>query len=258
MSENLLLAALPQEERQRLEPFLRWVEVHLGETLIEPEEPIKYMFFPYDAITSTLQEMSDGSSIETGLMGVEGMIGIQFWLGMPSTPTRTIVQVQGFGHLMKAQDFKREVMDKPSPLNDLVARYTHAFLTMTSQVAACNRMHTIDQRLCRWLKLVHNRVRRNEFPMRQEFLAAMLGVQRPTVSTAANMLMRAGLISYSRGQMRIEDPDGLVAGCCECYELMETQMDRIFNEPWRQFARKEDEQSRNADRDSTGIPGRRK
>src|SRR5262245_25808568 len=154
MSENLLLAALPPEERRRLDPFLQWVEVRLHETLIEPEEPINYMFFPYDAITSTLQELSDGSSIETGLMGVEGMIGIQYWLGMPSTPTRTIVQVQGFGHRMKAEDFKREVMNKPSPLNDLVARYTHAFLAMTSQVAACNRLHTVDQRLCRWLKLV--------------------------------------------------------------------------------------------------------
>jgi hypothetical protein len=180
--------------------------------------------------------------IETGLMGVEGLVGIQLWLGMPSTSTKTIVQVDGRGHRMRAADFIREVMNRPeSPLNGLIGRYIHAFLAMTSQVAACNRLHTIDQRLCRWLKLVHNRVRRDQFQMRQEFMAEMLGVQRPTVSTAANMLQQAGLISYSRGQMRIRDPEGLLAGSCECLQLMETQFDRIFEKPWRELVRERDE-----------------
>ncbi|MBV9929134.1 MAG: Crp/Fnr family transcriptional regulator [Acidobacteria bacterium] len=240
--ENLLLAALPREERERLDPFLEWTEVKFEETFIEPDEPIRLVFFPYDAVTSTLQELSDGSSIETGLMGVEGMIGIQFWLRMPSTPTRTFVQVPGYGHRMKSEDFLREVMERPeSPLNTLVARYTHAFLTMTSQGAACNRLHTLDQRMCRWLKLVHNRVRRPEFPMRQEFMAAMLGVQRPTVSTTAAILQKAGLITYTRGRMTILNPEGLVKGACECLELIETQMDRIFDTPWRDLIRREDE-----------------
>jgi len=243
--ENLLLAALPREERERLDPFLQWTGVEFEQNLIEPNEPIRLVFFPFDAITSTLQELSDGSSIETGLMGIEGMIGIQLWLRMPSTPTRTFVQVPGQGHIMKAADFVREVMNRPeSQLNILVARYTHAFLAMTSQGAACNRLHTLDQRMCRWLKLCHNRVRRAEFPMRQEFMAAMLGVQRPTVSTTASILQKAGLITYTRGQMTILDPEGLVAGACECLELMERQMDRIFDAPWRELARREDQKGR--------------
>jgi CRP-like cAMP-binding protein len=238
--ENLLLASLPREERRRLEPFLEWTVVEFQETLIEPDEPITQVFFPYDAVTSTVQELGDGGSIETGLMGVEGMIGVQLWLRMPSTSSHTFVQVPGFGHRMTAEDFVREVRDRPSPLNELIARYTHAFLTMTSIAAACNRLHTVDQRLCRWLKLVHNRVRRDEFPMRQEFMAQMLGVQRPTISTAANMLQQAGFVTYTRGRMTVLDPEGLVEGACQCYELMEREMDRIFDAPWREMARRED------------------
>lgn len=243
MSENLLLAALPPEERRRLDPFLEWVEMSQLETLIEPNEPITQMFFPFDAITSTVQELEDGSSIETGLMGIEGLIGIQLWLHSPRTPTRTFVQIQGRGHRMSAEDFKREVMGRPeSPLNHLVARYIHAFLMMTSQTAACNRLHTVDARLCRWLKLVHNRVRRDEFAIRQEFLAQMLGVHRPTVSVAANTLQKAGLISYSRGHLKILNAEGLKDGACECLELMEAQFDKIFDHPWRDLARQEDEE----------------
>ena len=238
--ENLLLASLPREERERLDPFLEWTGVEFEENLIEPNEPIRLVFFPYDAITSTLHELSDGSSIETGLMGVEGMIGIQLWLRIPSTPSRTLVLIAGRGHRMDAEVFVREVRDTASPLNHFVARYTHAFLTMTSVVAACNRLHTLDQRMCRWLKLVHNRVRRDEFQMRQEFMAMMLGVQRPTVSTTAGILQKAGLITYTRGRMTVLDAQGLLEGSCECLELMEREMDRIFDRPWREAARRED------------------
>jgi Crp-like helix-turn-helix domain len=235
-----MLSLLPPDERERLDPFLKWDMVELEETLIEPEEPIKQIFFPHDAVTSTIQEMADGDSLETGLMGVEGMIGIQLWLGMQSTLTRTIVQVQGYGHRMKASDFIREVRDKPSPLNPFIGRYTYAFLSMTSICAACNRLHTLDQRMCRWLKLIHNRVRRDEFPMRQEFMAHMLGVQRPTVSTTAYILQQAGLITYARGQMKILKPEGLVEGACGCYQLMEREMDRIYEVPWRKLTHSED------------------
>lgn len=226
--ENLMLAALPSQERERLDPFLKWVAVDFEETLIEADEPITQIFFPYDAVTSTVQEMDDGSSIETGLAGPEGMVGLQLWLRTSSTPARTFVQVAGHGHRMKASDFVREVRDKPSPLNELIARYTHALLSMTSVGAACNRLHTLDQRMCRWLKLIHNRVRRDEFAMRQQFMAQMLGVQRPTVSTTAYTLQQAGLISYSRGQMKILNPQGLVEGACQCYELMEREMNRVY------------------------------
>jgi CRP-like cAMP-binding protein len=241
--ENLLLAALPQDERDRLDPFLEWRDEELKEVLIEPDEPITHVFFPYDAVTSTIQEFPDGSTIETGLMGVEGIIGIQLWLRMPSTPTRTIIQIAGRGHRMTANDFIREIRDNAaSPLNPLIARYTHAFLSMTSIVAACNRLHPLEQRMCRWLMLTYNRVRRDEFTMRQEFLAQMLGVQRPTVSITAQLLQQAGLITYKRGTMRLLNTRGLAAGSCECLELMERQMDRIYDQPWRGLVEEGDRQ----------------
>lgn len=226
--ENLLLASLPDEERERLSPYLEKVVLDFQQVLIEPGKEITDIYFPYDAITSTIQDMSDGDSVETGLMGIEGFVGVQLWLGAPTTPTRTLVQVAGEAHHMRAVDFIRHVRDADSPLNALCGKYTHAFLVMTSQTAACNRLHPINERLCRWLKLVHNRVGRDDFPLRQEFVALMLGVHRPTVSTAANMLQQAGLISYSRGQMRILDADGLRNGSCECLEIMERQFARVF------------------------------
>jgi CRP-like cAMP-binding protein len=241
MAENLLLAALPREERQRLDPFLDPVTLNISDVLIEANEPIRHMYFPYDCVTSTLQGMSDGTTIEVGMMGIEGLIGIQLWLHSRTTPTRTIVQVSGRGLQMRASDFIREVMERPSPLNDLVARYTHAFLVMTSQVAACNRLHTVEVRLCRWLSLIYNRIRRNEFALRQEFIAQMLGVHRPSVSIAAGVLQKAGLISYNRGQMLIVDPEGLREGACECLGLMEVQFDAVFGRPWRELADEQDQ-----------------
>ena len=226
--ENLLLAYLPDEERERLAPYLHEEVLEFQQVLIEPNKEITDIYFPYDAITSTVQYMNDGDSVETGLMGVEGFVGVQLWLHSPTTPTRTLIQVAGRAHHMRATDFIRQVRDTDSPLNELCAKYSHAFLVMTSQTAACNRLHPINERLCRWLKLVHNRLRRDEFPLRQEFVAQMLGVHRPTVSTAANMLQQAGLIRYSRGQMRILDSDGLRSGSCECLEVIEDQFEKIF------------------------------
>jgi CRP-like cAMP-binding protein len=226
--ENLLLAALPDTERERLAPYLHEIVLEFHQVLIEPNQEIKNLYFPYDAITSTIQELSDGDCVETGLMGIEGFVGVQLWLHARTTPTRTLVQIPGKAHHMRAADFIRHVRDTDSPLNELCAKYTHAFLNMTSQTAACNRLHPINERLCRWLKLVHNRLRRDEFPIRQEFMAMMLGVHRPTVSTTANMLQQAGLISYSRGQMRILDADGLRNGSCECLELIEKQFEKVF------------------------------
>ena len=223
------MASLPDAERERLSPYLHNVVLEFQQVLIEPEKEITSIYFPYDAITSTIQEMSDGDSVETGLIGLEGFVGVQLWLHSRTTTTRTLVQVPGKAHHMRAADFIRYIRDTDSPLNQLCARYSHAFLVMTSQTAACNRLHPINERLCRWLKLVHNRVRRDEFPIRQEFIAQMLGVHRPTVSTAANMLQQAGLISYSRGQMRILDGEGLRNGSCECLEIIEKQFNKVFD-----------------------------
>ena len=232
--ENLLLASLPDAERERLAPYLKPVVLEFQQVLIEPNTEITEIYFPYDAITSTIQAMNGGETVETGLMGIEGFVGVQLWLHSPTTSTRTLVQVPGRAHFMRAADFIRHVRDADSPLNELCAKYTHAFLSMTSLVAACNRLHPINERLCRWLKLVHNRVRRDDFPLRQEFVAAMLGVHRPTVSTAANMLQQAGLIKYSRGNIRILDEEGLRNGSCECLELMEREFEKVFQPDGRQ------------------------
>jgi CRP-like cAMP-binding protein len=232
--DNLLLAALSPEERNRLDPFLRRVELSNGEDITIPGEPIENLYFPIDAVSSTVHEMSDGSTVETGLMGVEGLVGVQVWLREHATPAHTFIQVPGTALKISTENFIREVRDRPSsPLNDLIARYVHAFLVLTSLVAACNRLHPVNERLCRWLSMVHNRVRRSEFPLRQEFLAQMLGVHRPTVSTAAHMLQEAGLIQYHYGKMAIINPNGLEEGACECYQLMESEFDKIFAQPWR-------------------------
>lgn len=236
VSTNLLLQELPRKERQRLEAFLRPVELEEEQVLIAPEEPIRNVIFIDSAVVCTVQEMSDGSSIETGLIGLEGMVGFQLWLGAETTATKTVVQVAGRARRMTAHHFKREVIKKPSPLNRLIALYTHAFLSMTSITAACNRLHTVDQRLCRWLKATHSRVGRDEFYLRQKFIADMLGVHRPTVSHAAHTLQEAGLIKFSRGHMKILDPDGLAAGACECRETIAAQMDKIFGRNWREVA----------------------
>jgi CRP-like cAMP-binding protein len=233
--DNMLLASLDEDERDRLSPFLESVQLGFAETLIEPERPIEHVWFPCDAVSSTLQVLQGGETVESGLMGLEGLVGVQLWLRQSTTPARVVIQIPGTGYRMSRANFVREVMDVPaSPLNGIIARYIHGFLVLTSQTAACNRVHQVDQRLCRWLRMVYNRVPgRSELPLRQEFLAAMLGVQRPTVSTAASILQRAGFIDYSRGKMTILDPEGLARGACECYPLMEAQFDRIFTEPWR-------------------------
>jgi Crp-like helix-turn-helix domain len=238
--ENLLLAALPKAERDRLDPFLEPVEMQAGQLITDPGEPIPYLYFPYDAVTSTTQEMSDGSTIETGLMGIEGLSGVQVWLGQRSTASTTFVQVPGTGHRMSTEDFIREVRDNlSSPLNNLIRSYVHTFLVLTSMVAACNRLHPIDQRMCRWLRAANDvqPCRPTEYPLRHEFLAQMLGVQRSTLSMTASILQRAGLISYHYGKLTIMNPEGLVAGACECLELMEAQFDNVFNQPWREMAK---------------------
>jgi Mn-dependent DtxR family transcriptional regulator len=234
-TENMLLAHLPGEERERLRPYLEPVPMEMAEVLIWEERKMDYCWFPNDCVTSTLQLLRNGDAIEAGLMGLEGFVGIQLWLHVPSTASRTLVQVPGSGYRMRAQDFVEQVVRKPeSPLNELLAKYVHGFLVLTSQTAACNRVHSIDERLCRWLRMVYNRVpERREMPLRQDFLAQMLGVRRPTVSTAASILQKAGYIEYSRGRLTILNPDGLAEGACECYELMEAQFDRIFTQPWR-------------------------
>jgi hypothetical protein len=165
-------------------------------------------------------------------MGMEGMAGIQVWLHANSSPAKTMVQVAGHAQRMTTENFVRHVRDTGSPMNRLLALYVHAFLVMTSQTAACNRLHEIDVRLCRWLTLIVHRVGRDEFGMRDEFLAQMLGVARPSVSTQLAILQRAGLLEYSRGQMHILDRKELRARACECLRVIESQVDRFAGTRW--------------------------
>ena len=235
MSTNLLLNELPAKEQERLAPFLHPVDLAVEQVLIEAEKPITDVYFIDSAVTSAVQEMTDGS-IETALIGLEGLAGFQLWLGAETTPAKIVVQVEGRARRMSARDFKRQVINTPSELNRLIALYAHAFLSMTSITAACNRLHTVDERLCRWLKATHTRVQRDEFYLRQRFIAQMLGVHRPTVSHAAQELQEAGIIKYSRGHLRILDADRLAAGACECRDMIAAQIDKIFNRDWREVA----------------------
>lgn len=234
--DNLLLSTLPIAERQRLDPFLHRVGLDAGHPITNPDEPIENLYFPIDAVTSTVQDLTDGSSVETGLMGLEGLAGVQVWLGQRTTAATTFVQIPGNAYRIDTDDFIREIREKPSPLNRLIGGYVHAFLVMTSFTAACNRLHPIEQRLCRWLRMTYNRANRTEFPLRQEFLANMLGVHRPTVSIAAGMLQKAGIITYKHGTLNIKTPEGLIDGACECYTLMEREFDKIFDHDWLDIA----------------------
>lgn len=230
---NLLMRALPAEERARLEPYFEPVEIKLKESLTEPEQPITHVYFPIDCVVSIVQTMLDGSSVESGIIGREGFVGLQAWLGQTNASVRSFVQAPGHAYRMKREVFVREVVKANSPWNGGLASYVDAYLTLTSITAACNRIHHVNKRLCRWLKMTQNRVASDSFPMRQEFLAYMLGVHRPSVSIAATALKKAGLIRYERGTLTVLDSAGLTDGCCECYEQIESYFERALAQPLR-------------------------
>ena len=230
---NLLIQALPVPERARLKGFFETVEIKLQQTLTEPERPITHVYFSIDSVVSIVQTMSDGSSVESGIIGREGMAGLQAWLGQTNASVRSFVQATGRAIRMKRDVFVREVVKANSPWNVTLANYVDAYITLTSITAACNRIHHVNERLCRWLKMTQNRVGSDSFPMRQEFLAYMLGVHRPSVSIAANTLKKAGLIRYERGTLTILDSKGLEDGCCECYNAIESHFERALKQPLR-------------------------
>jgi hypothetical protein len=218
--KNSILAALPAAEQQRLRPWLKPVQLEINDPLIEPDQPIEFVYFPLDMVAS-IQANRIGST-ETGIIGYEGCVGVPVWLRQQTTPTRTFVQGAGSALRMSAEVFRREISRTQSPLNGLMADYTHSLLTMTAYTAVCHDAHPLQARLCRWLKMMHNRIRKQEFVMKQEFLAYMLGVSRPTVSIAANALQRQGWIRYRRANLTILDPTSLEQGACDCLHLIES------------------------------------
>ena len=224
---NRLLAVLPAAVWARWQPLLEWVEMPLGQVLYEAGATLSHSYFPTTAIVSLLYVMENGASAEIAVVGNEGLVGISLFMGGGSTPSRGVVQSAGQGFRIKAQIIKAE-FDRLGPVMHLMLRYTQALITQMAQTAVCNRHHSLDQQLCRWLLLSLDRLQGNELKMTQELIANMLGVRREGVTEGAMKLQHAGLISYSRGLITVRDRPGLEQRTCECYAVVKKEYDRLL------------------------------
>jgi CRP-like cAMP-binding protein len=229
-SENRILAALPEEESERILPLLEPVDLPTSRLLYEIGEPITHVYFVYRGVASLMTPMKDGPPIELATVGAEGMVGMPVFLCDDRMPSRAFMQVPGHGARMEADAFRAFVRGSPV-LNRVLLRYALALMTQMAQNAACNRTHSVEERCARWLLMTQDRVRSPTFELTQEFLAQMLGVRRPTVSIAAGILAQAGLISYVRGRITILDRSELEAACCECYRIIATEFERLLGVP---------------------------
>jgi CRP-like cAMP-binding protein len=225
--KNHLLAALPDAERQRWLPQLEAVELPLGHVLYEPGTTLSHVYFPTTAIVSLLYVMENGASAEIAVVGNEGVVGISLFMGGESTPSRAVVQSAGQGLRLQAQTMKDE-FDRAGPVLHLMLRYTQALITQMAQTAVCNRHHTLDQQLCRWMLLSLDRLSGSELAMTQELIANMLGVRREGVTEAALKLQQAQLIRYARGHITVLDRPGLEKRTCECYAVVKKEYDRLL------------------------------
>lgn len=223
---NHLLAALPDDIWKRWLPQLELVEMPLGQVLYEAGVTLAHVYFPTTAIVSLLYVMEDGGSAEIAVVVNEGVVGISIFMGGESTPSRAVVQSAGQGFQLKSQAMKDEFIWLP--VLHLMLRYTQALITQMAQTAACNRHHSLDQRLCRWLLLSLDRIRSEELMMTQDLIANMLGVRREGVSDAAMSLQKAGLIQYKRGHITVLDRKGLEKRTCECYAVVKREYDRLL------------------------------
>ena len=228
-SSNHLLAALPPPEWERWETQLELVPLKLGQVLYESNGKMHFVYFPVDAIVSLLFVLENGSSTEIAVVGNEGIVGVSLFMGGETTPSRAVVQSAGQCFRMKASFLKSE-FDRSMPVMHLLLRYTQALLTQMTQTAVCNRHHTLDQQLCRWLLLSMDRLTGNHLVMTQELIANMLGVRREGVTEAAGRLQKAGLISYARGKIEVIDRLGLEKRSCECYGVVKLEYDRLLPE----------------------------
>jgi CRP-like cAMP-binding protein len=224
---NQLLASLPGAEFSRLERHLELVSMQLGDVLYESGSQLSHVYFPTTSIVSLLYVMEDGSSAEIAVVGNEGVVGVALFMGGETTPSRGIVQSAGDAYRLRGQDLKQEFL-RAGELQHLLLRYTQALLTQMAQTAVCNRHHSVDQQLCRWLLLSFDRLPSNELTMTQELIANMLGVRREGVTEAAGKLQKAGLIRYNRGRITVIDRRGLEARSCECYAVVKKEFDRLL------------------------------
>jgi CRP-like cAMP-binding protein len=225
--ENRLLQVLPKSVRDELQSKLVDVSFEVPATLYKANEPIDHVYFPRSGVYSLVIIMEDERTVEVGTVGNEGMLGTPLFLGAKKSPTQCFAQVAGKAYVMEAEYFGEE-MSKEGPLYDIVRRYTQALLNLVSQSAACNHLHSIEERMCRWLLMCQDRIGSDYLPLTQEFLAQMLGVRRPSVTVVAGILQKAGLIIYSRGLVTVLDRKGLEAASCECYRVVRDEFDRLL------------------------------
>ena len=224
---NQLLAALPLAEWQRWQPQLEAVELPLGQVLYESGSTLGHVYFPTTAMVSLLYVMQNGAAAEIAVVGREGIVGVALFMGGESTPSRAVVQSAGHGFRLKAKAVKQEFEASPAVMH-LLLRYTQALITQMAQTAVCNRHHSLDEQLCRWLLLSLDRLSGSELRMTQELIANMLGVRREGVTEAALKLQKAGLIQYSRGRILVLDRAGLERRSCESYAVVKKEYDRLL------------------------------
>jgi CRP-like cAMP-binding protein len=225
--DNHLLAALSPAARERIYPQLQIVEMSLGKVLYEPGDLLRHVYFPVDCIVSLLYVMEDGGSAEISVVGNEGLIGIALFMGGETTPSRAVVQSAGYAYQLSSHKLKDE-FHRNGGMQVLLLRYTQALITQMSQTAVCNRHHTVDQQLCRWLLLSLDRLNSNQLVMTQELIANMLGVRREGVTDAAGKLQKLGVIQYTRGQITVLDRPQLEKLSCECYAVVKKETDRLL------------------------------
>ena len=225
--QNHLLAALPADVQSRLFPELELVDMPYGKVLYESGDTMQYVYFPIDSIVSLLYVMENGASAEVSVVGNEGFVGMALLMGGDSTPSQALVQSAGHAYRLLAHLFKQE-FHRHGEMLVLLLRYTQALITQMAQTAVCNRHHSVDQQLCRWLLLSLDRLASSELSMTQELIANMLGVRREGVTEAAGKLQQAGLIHYRRGKITVLDRPRLEARTCECYQVVKTEFDRLL------------------------------
>ncbi len=226
--QNYLLGALPDDVKARLAPHLELVQLPLGKSLYEPGDELRYVFFPTNSIISLVYVMENGDSAEISIIGNDGILGTSIFLGGGSTPHRAIVQSEGSAYQLPAHVL-REEFKLHSKLHELLLRYTLSLMTQMAQTAVCNRHHTVDQQLCRWLLLSLDRIPSNVLTMTQELIANMLGVRREGVSVAAGKLQKLGAIEYHRGKMVVLSRAKLEKLSCECYQVVKAECDRLLD-----------------------------
>jgi CRP-like cAMP-binding protein len=226
-NENHILASLPPEDYERLAPHLETVELRHGQTLTEAGGEIEFAYFPFNSMVSLVSAMPGGESVEVGVVGFEGMSGVSAILGVDKSPHLSIVQVPDGASRLRVRAL-REEFRRGGALQDLILRYTQGLILQTSQIAACNRLHTISERLARWLLMSYDRCRCDDLPFTQEFMGLMLGVRRAGVTEAAIILQAEGLIHYSRGHIKILDRPGLECHSCECYPIIRAEFDLLI------------------------------